>query len=294
MRSESTIKRLQMYNKKPDRQRMKEQSLKPVRIQPDRRWFGNTRVIAQEKMQAFRETIAKGVEDPFSVVLKSSKLPMSLLRDTESKASRMDLLSVSPYQEVFSKKRQQKRAKIAASDLEGFLEAAEKKAEGYVGDKSSLVDAFGVEKSEDPAGHAGEEIFNKGTSRRIWGELYKVVDASDVLVFVLDARDPMGTRCVQLERELRRRQKHVVLLVNKVDLVPTWVTRRWISELMKEFPTLAFHASITNPFGKNSLLNLLRQFANLLKDKKHVTVGMVGYPNVGKSSVINTLKRKKV
>ena len=26
------------------------------------------------------ETIAKGVEDPFSVVLKSSKLPMSLLR----------------------------------------------------------------------------------------------------------------------------------------------------------------------------------------------------------------------
>ena len=66
--------------------------------------------------------------------------------------------------------------------------------------------------------------------------------------------------------ELRRRQKHVVLLLNKVDLVPTWVTRRWVQELMKEFPTLAFHASITNPFGKNSLLNLLRQFGNLLKD----------------------------
>lgn len=178
------------------------------------------------------------------------------------------------------------------------MEAADKAAEGYVGsqDKSALVDAStGLERPmEDSAGHAGEEIFNKGTSRRIWGELYKVVDASDVLVFVLDARDPMGTRCLQLERELRRRQKHVVLLLNKVDLVPTWVTRRWVQELMKEFPTLAFHASITNPFGKNSLLNLLRQFGNLLKDKKHVTIGMVGYPNVGKSSVINTLKRKTV
>ena len=32
--------------------------------------------------------------------------------------------------------------------------------------------------------------------------LVEVVDASDVLVFVLDARDPMGTRCVQLERLL--------------------------------------------------------------------------------------------
>ncbi|CAJ1376381.1 unnamed protein product, partial [Effrenium voratum] len=293
MRSESTIKRLQLYNSKPDRQRMKEQSLKPVRIQPDRRWFGNTRVIAQQKMQAFRETIAKGVEDPFSVVLKSSKLPMSLLRETE-KASRMDLLSVAPYKEVFSKKRQQKRAKIAATDLESLREAADKKAEGYGTDAAALVDAAGMEKTEDFSGHAGEEIFNKGTSRRIWAELYKVVDASDVLVFVLDARDPMGTRCQQLERELRSRQKHVVLLVNKVDLVPTWATRRWIQELMKEFPTLAFHASITNPFGKNSLLNLLRQFGNLLKEKKHVTIGMIGYPNVGKSSVINTLKRKKV
>ena len=63
---------------------------------------------------------------------------------------------------------------------------------------------------------------------------------------------------------------------------------------MKDFPTLAFHASITNPFGKNALLNLLRQISTLLKERKHVTVGMVGYPNVGTSSVINTMKRKKV
>jgi len=123
-----------------------------------------------------------------------------------------------------------------------------------------------------------------------------VVDASDVLVFVLDARDPNGTRCQQLERELRKNKshKHIILLINKVDLVPTWVTRRWITELIKDFPTLAFHASITNPFGKNAFLNLLRQFGNLMKEKKHITVGMIGYPNVGKSSVINTLKRKKV
>jgi len=106
----------------------------------------------------------------------------------------------------------------------------------------------------------------------------------------------MGTRCKQLEQHLRKNKshKHIVLLLNKVDLVPTWVSRRWIQELMRDFPTIAFHASITNPFGKNSLLNLLRQFGTLLKEKKHITVGLVGYPNVGKSSVINTLKKKKV
>jgi len=113
---------------------------------------------------------------------------------------------------------------------------------------------------------------------------------------VLDARDPMGTRCMPVEKEIQknRAHKHLIFVLNKVDLVPTWVSRRWVQILMRDYPTVAFHASISNPFGKNSLLNLLRQFSTLMKDKKHVTVGMIGYPNVGKSSVINTLKRKKV
>lgn len=75
--------------------------------------------------------------------------------------------------------------------------------------------------------------------------------------------------------------------------VPAWVTKRWLSYLSKEYPTLAFHASITNPFGKGSLLGLLRQLARLRSDKKYISVGFVGYPNVGKSSVINTLRTKK-
>ena len=32
--------------------------------------------------------------------------------------------------------------------------------------------------------------------------------------------------------------------------VPAWVTKRWLHTLSQEYPTLAFHASITNPFGK--------------------------------------------
>mmetsp|Transcript_15822 Transcript_15822/g.13242 ORF Transcript_15822/g.13242 Transcript_15822/m.13242 type:complete len:184 (-) Transcript_15822:385-936(-) len=106
----------------------------------------------------------------------------------------------------------------------------------------------------------------------------------------------MGTRCQKLEREIRRTRpnKHIVLILNKCDLIPTWATKRWVQVLSKEFPTLAFHASVTNPFGKSALFQLLRQFAQLLKERKHVSVGMIGYPNVGKSSVINALKRKKV
>ena len=72
------------------------------------------------------------------------------------------------------------------------------------------------------------------------------------------------------------------------------MTKRWLHTLSREYPTLAFHASITNPFGKGSLLGLLRQLSRLRSDKKYISVGFVGYPNVGKSSVINTLRTKKV
>ncbi|KAL8674156.1 MAG: hypothetical protein Q9224_007505, partial [Gallowayella concinna] len=68
----------------------------------------------------------------------------------------------------------------------------------------------------------------------------------------------------------------------------------WVRYLSKSYPTLAFHASITNSFGKGSLIQLLRQFSSLHSDRKQISVGFIGYPNTGKSSIINTLRKKKV
>ena len=65
-------------------------------------------------------------------------------------------------------------------------------------------------------------------------------------------------------------------------------------QLSSEHPTLAFHASITNSFGKGSLIALLRQFAILHSERKQISVGFIGYPNTGKSSIINTLRKKAV
>ena len=54
----------------------------------------------------------------------------------------------------------------------------------------------------------------------------RVIDSSDILVQVLGARDPMGTRSKFVETYLKKdkRHKHLVFAMNKVDLVPTWVT----------------------------------------------------------------------
>jgi nuclear GTP-binding protein len=42
------------------------------------------------------------------------------------------------------------------------------------------------------------------------------------------------------------------------------------------------------------LIQLLRQFSSLHSDRKQISVGLIGYPNTGKSSIINTLRKKKV
>ena len=57
---------------------------------------------------------------------------------------------------------------------------------------------------------------------------------------------------------------------------------------------MAFHASLTNSFGKGTLISLLRQFSSLHASRKQISVGFIGYPNTGKSSIINTLRKKKV
>jgi hypothetical protein len=53
--------------------------------------------------------------------------------------------------------------------------------------------------------------------------------------------------------------------------------QRWVAILSSEYPTMAFHASITNPFGKGAMITLLRQFAKVNKCTMQNTVLMHSY-----------------
>ncbi|KFG33417.1 putative nucleolar gtp-binding protein 2, partial [Toxoplasma gondii GAB2-2007-GAL-DOM2] len=128
-------------------------------------------------------------------------------------------------------------------------------------------------------------------------ELYKVIDSSDVIVQVVDARDPLGTRCFRVEKYLRshKQSKHMILVLNKIDLIPSQVARIWVRRFSKELPTLPFQAKKQEKAaGRLQLFQLLRQYVQLMSDRKHVSVGFIGYPNVGKSSIINALRSKQV
>jgi nuclear GTP-binding protein len=98
LRDNATIKRLAMYKDKPIHNskgeflsgaymsRVPDEVVK--RINPDRRWFGNTHVIGQKELTNFREVMGAKVKDPYTVVMRNKKIPMGLLNDNEFKVSR--------------------------------------------------------------------------------------------------------------------------------------------------------------------------------------------------------------
>ena len=140
MRSAATVRRLLMYKQKPVRdkkgklikQDLQSKELPITRIVPDRRWFGNTRVVGQKELSNFREEIAAKQHDPYTVLLKQKQLPMGLLTDA-TKIKQMKLLEVESYSDTFGGKSKRKRPKIgaAASSLEAFVAQTATKAESY-------------------------------------------------------------------------------------------------------------------------------------------------------------------
>lgn len=155
---------------------------------------------------------------------------MSLLDEKDSTESpRARILETESFDQTFGPKAQRKKPRVAASSLEELVQATEEENKTYE-EKEELKATLGLMgKQEDEENGwtqvTKEAIFSKGQSKRIWNELYKVIDSSDVVIHVLDARDPLGTRCKSVEEYMKKEtpHKHLIYVLNKCDLVPTWV-----------------------------------------------------------------------
>ena len=118
-------------------------------------------------------------------------------------------------------------------------------------------------------------------------EIFEMINQSDVTIQVLDARFPQKCRNATIEEYAKSKQKQVVCCINKTDLIPHEVAERWKKLLSKDLPTV-FISAIDRQ-GTTFLRQQIRRYS----PSKTALVCVVGYPNVGKSSIINVLKGKK-
>ncbi|KAM6307715.1 guanine nucleotide-binding protein-like 3-like protein, partial [Podargus strigoides] len=212
----------------------------------------------------------------------------------------------------------QKRAAEARQRRGAAREAEAERRRGLEGLQSAALRRQRDFESQEAAPPRLEEA-GEASLRQHGRELRKVLAASDVVLEVLDARDPQGCRSPQLEAAVRRNghRQRLVLVLNKIDLVPRDVVAAWLKHLRAELPTVAFKACTQQQsrnlkqsqlpvaaapqevltgggcVGAASLLRVLANYSRCGEVKTALTVGVVGYPNVGKSSLINSLKRSR-
>jgi ribosome biogenesis GTPase A len=121
-----------------------------------------------------------------------------------------------------------------------------------------------------------------------WRLLARTIKHADVVVEVLDIRDPISTQSKKLEGIVRAFNKKLLLVLNKSDLVPLSVAVKWQS-LYESMGYRAVYVSARHRLGTR----ILRAAIKSLADEKPFSVAVVGYPKTGKSSIINALRAKR-
>lgn len=120
-----------------------------------------------------------------------------------------------------------------------------------------------------------------------WKIVNDVIDKSDILLEVLDSRLPEMTRNAEVEAKVARAGKKIVLVLNKADLIGQKTAEKEKKKFTKEYPVV--FVSTREHHGTK----LLREAILKNMNKDEITVGVLGYPNTGKSSIINVLKGRK-
>jgi len=239
----------------------------------------------------------------------------SVAMDGERKFQRQQAYAQKRIQEIERRARKMRNEGMEGTD-EQLLEAA-----------AATSSTGGRLRSDPGAKELSNDARDVAARRHYWSDMVKVVDASDIILEVLDARDPLGCRCREVETMIQSKfdrsganPKRIILVLNKIDLIPTDNLGRWMKYLKREFPTIAFkantqqqssHLKQTNHItkaaevsdekllatsatvGSQALLQLLKNYSRSLNMKKQIVVGIIGYPNVGKSSLINSLTRAR-
>ncbi|KAL6433281.1 hypothetical protein ACFW04_006462 [Cataglyphis niger] len=276
-----------------------------LRNKPSKRMPARKRYKIEKKVRDHNRKIKKQAKHS----KKKSKM-MQIPNQCPFKEDILKEIEAMKKQQEEEKQKQKEAARekkqLAKGDLKGLVNQARNKQLAH--------ESMQVDSAQDQIKNAITKEEN--SLKAYYKEFKKVLDAADIILEVMDARDPLGTRCKEVEEAVKSANKRLVLVLNKADLIPRENLDQWLKYLRVSLPAVAFKSSTQNQakrlgrrklgkktesmiqsntcFGAELLLSLLGNYCrNSDNVKTSITVGVVGLPNVGKSSVINSLKRSK-
>lgn len=131
------------------------------------------------------------------------------------------------------------------------------------------------------------------TKRQILEDLKLI----DIVIELLDSRIPISSRNPDIQ-ELTKGKKKIILL-NKCDLADDKINNKWVQKLEKEAVTILTDSNSGKGVDKvlNTIENMMAEEIERQKQRgrinKTIRVMILGIPNVGKSSFINRIAKRK-
>lgn len=110
-----------------------------------------------------------------------------------------------------------------------------------------------------------------------------IIQDSDIILEILDARFIQKTRNEEFEEEIKKRKKKIIYVFNKTDLIDKKKVKNYNYLLPNIAVSCKSHQNI------KELRDLIKRTAKTIAKPDKITVGVIGYPNTGKSSIINVL-----
>lgn len=122
-------------------------------------------------------------------------------------------------------------------------------------------------------------------------EIKEILPQIDVVIEVCDARLPFSSENPMIT-EIRG-DKPLIKILNKSDLADPKVTKVWLEYLESQQNVKAIALTTDNPSVAKTLPDLIKKLVpNKDEAGKQINVVIMGIPNVGKSTLLNTLVGK--
>lgn len=141
----------------------------------------------------------------------------------------------------------------------------------------------------------GLELDDSGNfSKAIEYQADIAIESADLILFVVDGREGLTALDEEIANKLRKSGRDIILVINKVDTKDNPMT-------VYDFYTLGFEnvqiISAEQSFGLGDLLDEIIQKHPYNKEKDEdndkLNIAIIGKPNVGKSSFINSLLKQE-